>query len=239
MYLQENSVGVSAQVREECGSVSLGVRVDSRWVSALVQEREGWRQGPGVGGQCGVSGRHFICGNRECQGRFRCWREDTMSVSLCGGILVPQVFQECGVPPKAMTRARRAPAPVEEVGRFWTAGAEEERPTTAAGMLPRMVSWGQATCRCQAGEWACAAAPPPLSARPGVGAPREVGPGPGLLGRAAPDGVWGPPYGHGHRTGGSTLLDRNWAGPVRPGQMGKVVGGRGPNPGTGLIGRAG
>ncbi|XP_036990897.2 glypican-2 [Artibeus jamaicensis] len=50
-----------------------------------------------------------------------------------------QVFQECGVPPKATTRARRAPAPVEEVGRFWTAGAEEELPTTAASMLPRMV----------------------------------------------------------------------------------------------------
>lgn len=29
MYLQENSVGVSAQVQEECGCVSLGARGDS------------------------------------------------------------------------------------------------------------------------------------------------------------------------------------------------------------------
>lgn len=61
------------------------------------------------------------------------------------GIPVPQVFQECGVPPKAMARAHRALAPMEEVGRRWTAaaGVEEEQPTTAAGnSLPRMVSWG-------------------------------------------------------------------------------------------------
>uniref|UniRef100_G1PWV2 Glypican 2 n=1 Tax=Myotis lucifugus TaxID=59463 RepID=G1PWV2_MYOLU len=53
-----------------------------------------------------------------------------------------QVFQECGVPPKAMARAHRALAPMEEAGRLWTAaaGAEEEQPTTAAGnSLPRMV----------------------------------------------------------------------------------------------------
>ncbi|EPQ04552.1 Glypican-2 [Myotis brandtii] len=52
-----------------------------------------------------------------------------------------QVFQECGVPPKAMARAHRALAPMEEAGRLWTAaaGAEEEQPTTAAGnSLPRM-----------------------------------------------------------------------------------------------------
>ncbi|XP_046521961.1 glypican-2 [Equus quagga] len=52
-----------------------------------------------------------------------------------------QVFQECGNPPPAPARARRAPAPREEVGRLWTgAAAEEERPTTAAGTsLPRLV----------------------------------------------------------------------------------------------------
>ncbi|KAF6356938.1 glypican 2 [Rhinolophus ferrumequinum] len=51
-----------------------------------------------------------------------------------------QVFQECGGPPKAPARSRRAPASPEEVGRLWTAGVEEERPTMAAGnSLPRLV----------------------------------------------------------------------------------------------------
>eukprot|EP00070_Physeter_catodon_P047384 XP_028354278.1 glypican-2-like [Physeter catodon] len=55
--------------------------------------------------------------------------------------LSAQVFQECGSPQPAPARARRAPAPREEVGRLWSAAAaEEERPTTAAGAsLPRLV----------------------------------------------------------------------------------------------------
>lgn len=60
------------------------------------------------------------------------------------GVPVLQVFQECGVPPKAMARAHRAPAPIEEVSRLWTpAAGEEEPPTTAASnSLHEMVSWG-------------------------------------------------------------------------------------------------
>lgn len=58
---------------------------------------------------------------------------------------VPKVFQECGSPQPARARARRAPAPREDVGRFWSAAvAEEERPTSAAGAsLPRLVSGGR------------------------------------------------------------------------------------------------
>lgn len=68
-----------------------------------------------------------------------------MWVSLRVGRLFPvlQVFQECGGPPKAPARSRRAPAPPEEVGRLWTVGVEEERPTMASGnSLPRLVSGG-------------------------------------------------------------------------------------------------
>nr|XP_019608242.1 PREDICTED: glypican-2 isoform X1 [Rhinolophus sinicus]XP_019608243.1 PREDICTED: glypican-2 isoform X1 [Rhinolophus sinicus] len=51
-----------------------------------------------------------------------------------------QVFQECGGPPKAPARSRRAPAPPQEVGRLRTVGVEEERPTMASGnSLPRLV----------------------------------------------------------------------------------------------------
>lgn len=66
--------------------------------------------------------------------------------------------------------------------------------------------------------------PATLSARPGVGAPRAARPGEGLLGRAAHDGVRGPPHGGGHLSGGGTLLDRSWAGPVRPGVGGRAGG---------------
>lgn len=65
---------------------------------------------------------------------------------MWGLFRVPKVFQECGSPQPARARARRAPAPREEVGRFWSAAAaaEEERPTTAAGAsLPRLVSGGR------------------------------------------------------------------------------------------------
>lgn len=65
-----------------------------------------------------------------------------------------------------------------------------------------------------------AVALPALSACPGVGAPRAAGPGPGLLGRAAPDCVRGPPHGGRHHAGGGALLDWNRAGPVRVGQAG-------------------
>ncbi|XP_016073324.1 PREDICTED: glypican-2 [Miniopterus natalensis] len=53
-----------------------------------------------------------------------------------------QVFQECGVPPKAMARAHRAPAPIEEVSRLWTpAAGEEEPPTTAASNSLHEMVW--------------------------------------------------------------------------------------------------
>uniref|UniRef100_A0A8D0QZT8 Glypican 2 n=1 Tax=Sus scrofa TaxID=9823 RepID=A0A8D0QZT8_PIG len=51
-----------------------------------------------------------------------------------------QVFQECGSPQPTPARARRAPAPREEVSRLWSAAAAEERPATAAGSsLPQLV----------------------------------------------------------------------------------------------------
>lgn len=55
--------------------------------------------------------------------------------------LSAQVFHQCGTPPHAPARTRRAPAPREEVGRLWAAAAAlEEQPTTAAGTsLPRLV----------------------------------------------------------------------------------------------------
>ncbi|XP_036760551.2 glypican-2 isoform X2 [Manis pentadactyla] len=55
--------------------------------------------------------------------------------------LSAQVFHQCGTPPHAPARARRAPAPREEVGRLWAAAAAlEEQPTTVTGTsLPRLV----------------------------------------------------------------------------------------------------
>nr|XP_025875247.1 glypican-2 [Vulpes vulpes] len=67
-----------------------------------------------------------------------------------------QVFQQCGNPERILARARRAPPPQEEVGRFWTppaagaaaaapagagAGAEEERPTTTASTSMNRLVW--------------------------------------------------------------------------------------------------
>uniref|UniRef100_A0A8C0NWT4 Glypican 2 n=1 Tax=Canis lupus familiaris TaxID=9615 RepID=A0A8C0NWT4_CANLF len=160
-----------------------------------------------------------------------------------------QVFQQCGNPERILARTRRAPPPQEEVGRFWTppaaagaaaaaapagagagagAGAEEERPTTTASTsMNRLVSaWREAAAGGPGGRQvggACSS-PAALSARPGVGAPRAARPGEGLLGRAAHDGVRGPPHGGGHLSGGGTLLDRSWAGPVRPGVGGRAGG---------------
>lgn len=159
------------------------------------------------------------------------------------GVHVSQVFQECGVPPKAMARSRRAPAPIEEMGRLWTsaAGVEEERPTTAAGnSLPRMVSGGADRIRVLGGRTS-AATPPALFARPGVGAAGAAGPGPGLLGRAAPGCVRRPPHGSGHHAGGGALLDRNRAGPVRARQTGgrpESRGGEDPQGPAGALGAA-
>lgn len=130
-----------------------------------------------------------------------------------------QVFHQCGTPPHAPARTRRAPAPREEVGRLWAAAAAlEEQPTTAAGTsLPRLVSGTARAGGLAGGRWG-ALQLPPLSARPGVGAPRATGPREGLLGWTAPDGVWRPPHGGGHLAGGGALLDGSWAGPVRPGR---------------------
>lgn len=64
--------------------------------------------------------------------------------------------------------------------------------------------------------------PAAFSAGPGVGTPRSAGPGEGLLGRAGPDDVREPPHGGGHLAGGGALLDRSWAGPVRPGGSWRV-----------------
>ncbi|XP_062036158.1 glypican-2 [Lepus europaeus] len=52
-----------------------------------------------------------------------------------------KVFQQCGNPHPISTRHRRAPAPREEVGRPWRPGAEEERPTTAAGTNMQRLVW--------------------------------------------------------------------------------------------------
>ncbi|VFV22899.1 glypican 2 [Lynx pardinus] len=62
-------------------------------------------------------------------------------------VVSAQVFRECGNPQRASSRARRAPAPREEVSRLWTpaaagaAGTEEERPTTAAGTSLNRLMW--------------------------------------------------------------------------------------------------
>ncbi|XP_023102815.2 glypican-2 [Felis catus] len=62
-------------------------------------------------------------------------------------VVSAQVFRECGNPQRAPSRARRAPAPREEVSRLWTpaaagaAGTEEERPTTAAGTSLNRLVW--------------------------------------------------------------------------------------------------
>lgn len=66
MHLQENSVGVSAQVQghRKSGSVRLG---------AGGKTGEAWRGGPGVGGHGGVLGRHCrgLWINAGCQGAWR------------------------------------------------------------------------------------------------------------------------------------------------------------------------
>ena len=135
---------------------------------------------------------------------------------------MPQVFQECGSPQPTPARARRAPAPREEVSRLWSAAAAEERPATAAGSsLPQLVSRGRAWRGRGRGRGGGRALQlrPALSLRPGVGAPRAAEPSERLLGRAAPGGVRGPPHGGGPLAGGGALLDRSWAGPVRAGRQ--------------------
>lgn len=77
--------------------------------------------------------------------------------------------------------------------------------------------------------------PATISVRPGVGAPRAAGPSEGLLGPAAPGGVRGSPHGSGRLEGRGALLDRIWAGPVRPGGGGWA----GPDGGVGGTGRGG
>lgn len=209
------------------------------WVWALVQERKGWRPGPGIVRQCWVSGRHCrvpgetgdLGVGMEIQCQFH-----------PAGIPVPQVFQECGVPPKAMARAHRALAPIEEVGRLWTpaAGAEEEQPTTAAGnSLPRMVSWG-----CWVGGWARVwvlggwVEPHLLSlCTPRCGSSASGWTEPGASGPGCPWRCAGTPAWHwtsrrkrrpaGPEPGGAGESQRGRGG----GQVGGLVGGRGPNPG--------
>lgn len=130
---------------------------DSMGVSAQLQENvEARACGWGYIVECQGNIVGYL-GKVGCQGRLRCWSRDTVWVSPRVGRLFPvlQVFQECGGPPKAPARSRRAPAPPEEVGRLWTVGVEEERPTMASGnSLPRLVSGGQAARGHQVGGWA-------------------------------------------------------------------------------------
>eukprot|EP00069_Balaena_mysticetus_P002841 bmy_16100T0 len=124
--------------------------------------------------------------------------------------------QECGSPQPAPARARRAPAPREEVGRLWSAAAaEEERPTTAAGAsLPRLVSGGR-----QAGA----------QVRRGAGGARTSSSRALFASRCGSSasgwaGVRGPPRSCGPLPGGGALLDRSWAGPVRAGRRRRRAG---------------